>query len=81
MTTISAEGFEAENPWEEWTLSGDGGQRPASRAHRQGSLRAGPCPDARIAGYAAGRQLRTGIVMGCQNEAELDVERKRLEVE
>jgi hypothetical protein len=35
-------------------------------------------PDERIAGYVAGRQVRTGIVMGYRNEAELAAERKRL---
>ncbi len=38
-------------------------------------------PDERIAGYATGRQLRTGIVIGYWNEAELDAERRRLGIE
>jgi hypothetical protein len=38
-------------------------------------------PDERIAGYAAGRQLRTGIVIGYWDEAELAAERKRLGLE
>ena len=35
-------------------------------------------PDARIAGYASGQQLRSGIVIGYWDEAELAAERKRL---
>jgi hypothetical protein len=38
-------------------------------------------PEVRIAGHAAGRQPRTGIVIGYRNEAELAAERKRLAVE
>jgi hypothetical protein len=38
-------------------------------------------PDERIAGYAGGRQLRTGIVIGYWDEAELATERKRLGIE
>jgi arylsulfatase A-like enzyme len=38
-------------------------------------------PDARIAGYATGRQLRTGIVIGYWDEAELAAERQRLGID
>jgi arylsulfatase A-like enzyme len=38
-------------------------------------------PDARIAGYAGGRQLRTGIVIGYWDESELAAERKRLGID
>lgn len=37
--------------------------------------------DARIAGYATGRQLRSGIVIGYWDEAELAAERRRLGIE
>lgn len=76
MATISAEGFEAENPWEEWTHSGDGPTASFSSTPT-GQPACRTMPDVRIAGLAAGRQLRRGIVMSYRNEAELAAERKR----